>query len=119
MSSSDPAKAPIRAVSIRHRAGDIDRQVGARIRERRIMMGLTQQQMAERVGVTYQQAHKYEKGFNRVSAGRLYAFAQALDIEINFFFEGMETGQTVEPAPHQRLMLELARSFTFPRPTVR
>jgi transcriptional regulator with XRE-family HTH domain len=112
MSSSDPAKAPIRAVSIRHRAGDIDRQVGARIRERRIMMGLTQQQMAERVGVTYQQAHKYEKGFNRVSAGRLYAFAQALDVEINFFFEGMETGQTVEPAPHQRLMLELARSFT-------
>ena len=76
------------------------------------MLGMTQQQMAERVGVTYQQAHKYEKGTNRVSAGRLYAFAQALGVEVNFFFEGMETGQTVEPAPHQRLMLELARSFT-------
>src|SRR5215208_5029244 len=112
VSSSDPAEASIRPVSIRHRAGDIDRQVGARIRERRIMLGLTQQQMAELIGVTYQQAHKYEKGFNRVSAGRLYAFAQALGVEVNYFFEGVETEQTVEPAPHQRLMLELARNFT-------
>jgi transcriptional regulator with XRE-family HTH domain len=112
VSSSGPAKAPIRAESIRHRAGDIDRQVGARIRERRIMLGLTQQQMAELIGVTYQQAHKYEKGFNRVSAGRLYAFAQALGVEVGFFFEGIRARQTTEPAPHQRLMLELARSFT-------
>ena len=112
MSSSNPAKGPIRAKSNRHRAGDIDRQVGARIRERRIMMGLTQQQMAERIEVTYQQVHKYEKGTNRVSAGRLYAFAQALNVEINFFFEGVRAGQTAEPAPHQRLMFELARSFT-------
>src|SRR6516165_8858642 len=48
----------------------IDDHVGARIRERRIMLGLTQQQLAEMIGVTYQQAHKYERGINRVSAGR-------------------------------------------------
>jgi DNA-binding XRE family transcriptional regulator len=62
----------------RSRAQDIDRYVGARMRERRIMLGLTQQQMAELIGVTYQQAHKYEKGINRVAAGRLYNIAHAL-----------------------------------------
>jgi len=53
----------------------IDDHVGARIRERRIMLGLTQQQLAELIGVTYQQAHKYERGINRVSAGRLFEIA--------------------------------------------
>jgi DNA-binding XRE family transcriptional regulator len=53
------------------RTQDIDRHVGARVRERRIMLGLTQQQLADLIGVTYQQAHKYERGINRVSAGRL------------------------------------------------
>jgi DNA-binding XRE family transcriptional regulator len=48
---------------------DVDRYVGARFRERRILLGLTQQQMAELIGVTFQQAHKYEKGINCVAAG--------------------------------------------------
>ena len=56
----------------------IDDHVGSRIRERRIMLGLTQQQLAEMIGVTYQQAHKYERGINRVSAGRLFEIARAL-----------------------------------------
>jgi DNA-binding XRE family transcriptional regulator len=56
----------------RGRPENINRHVGARIRQRRIMLGLTQQQLAELVGVTYQQAHKYEHGINRVAAGRLY-----------------------------------------------
>jgi DNA-binding XRE family transcriptional regulator len=46
-----------------------DNHIAGRIRERRIMLGLTQQQLAEMIGVTYQQAHKYERGINRVSAG--------------------------------------------------
>jgi transcriptional regulator with XRE-family HTH domain len=53
----------------RVRPQHVDRYVGARIRKRRIMLGLTQQQMAELIGATYQQAHKYEKGINRVAAG--------------------------------------------------
>ena len=53
------------------RTQDVDRHVGARVRERRIMLGLTQQQLADLIGVTYQQAHKYERAINRVSAGRL------------------------------------------------
>jgi transcriptional regulator with XRE-family HTH domain len=69
------------------RAQDIDRHVGNRMRERRIVLGLTQDQMAELIGVTYQQAHKYEKGINRVASGRLYQIAQALGVEVGYFFE--------------------------------
>ena len=76
----------------RSRAQDVDRHVGARMRERRIMLGLTQQQMAELIGVTYQQAHKYEKGINRIAAGRLYNIAQALGVDVGYFFEGLHSG---------------------------
>ena len=96
----------------RSRAQDIDRYVGARMRERRIMLGLTQQQMAELIGVTYQQAHKYEKGINRIAGGRLYQTAQALGVEVGYFYEGMaDQGTKVPSTPQQRLLLELARSF--------
>ncbi len=81
------------------------------MRERRIMLGLTQQQMAELIGVTYQQAHKYEKGINRIAAGRLYSVARALGVDVGFFFEGLDGGQTFEPTPQQRMLLELARNF--------
>jgi transcriptional regulator with XRE-family HTH domain len=89
----------------------MDLHVGVRIRERRIMLGLTQQQMAELIGVTYQQAHMYEKGSNRIAAGRLYQIAQALDVEVSYFFEGVETGHGVRPNPQQRMLRELARNF--------
>ena len=96
----------------RPRAQDIDRIVGARMRERRMLLGLTQQQMAELIGVTYQQAHKYEKGINRIAAGRLSRIAQALGVEIGFFFENAEVDQSgFQPSTQQRLLLELARSF--------
>ena len=80
----------------RPRAQDVDRHVGARMRERRIMLGLTQQQMAELIGVTYQQAHKYEKGINRIAAGRLYHMAQALGVEVGYFFEGLGSDNAVK-----------------------
>src|SRR6187551_2964727 len=96
----------------RSRAQDIDRYVGARMRERRIMLGLTQQQMAELIGVTYQQAHKYEKGVNRIAGGRLYTIAQALGVEVGYFYEGMEAQPgRFEPTAQQRLVLELSRNF--------
>ena len=96
----------------RPRAQDIDRMVGARMRERRILLGLTQQQMAELIGVTYQQAHKYEKGINRISAGRLSRIATALGVEVGFFFENAAVDQSsFKPSTQQRLLLELARSF--------
>jgi transcriptional regulator with XRE-family HTH domain len=82
------------------------------MRERRIMLGLTQQVMAELIGVTYQQAHKYEKGINRIAAGRLHQIARALGVEVGYFFEGVETEGAVRPNPQQRMLLELARNFS-------
>ena len=95
----------------RSRAQDIDRHVGARMRERRIMLGITQQQMAELIGVTYQQAHKYEKGINRVAAGRLYNIALALGVDVSFFFEGLGSDKAFKATAQQRMLLELARNF--------
>jgi len=89
----------------------IDDHVGSRIRERRIMLGLTQQQLAEMIGVTYQQAHKYERGINRVSAGRLYEIARVLNAPITYFYDGV--GEEARPATtHQRMLLEIARNFS-------
>ena len=105
---------PIPAASItrgRHRAQVIDRHIGARLRARRIVLGLTQQQVAELAGITYQQAHKYETGANRLSAGRLHQLARALEIDVGYFFEGLGSGEPARPTAGQRLMLELARSF--------
>jgi transcriptional regulator with XRE-family HTH domain len=97
-----------------NRATDTDRHVGARIRERRVMLGLSQQQMADLIGVTYQQAHKYERGINRISAGRLYEIAQVLKVPVGFFFEGLdeEDETEVELSDRQRMCLELARNFS-------
>jgi transcriptional regulator with XRE-family HTH domain len=105
-------KTPGRGTGGRSRALDVDHYVSLRIRQRRIMLGLTQQQMAELIGVTYQQAHKYEKGINRIAAGRLYTIAQALGVDVSFFFAGLGDDRSFKPTAHQRMLLELARSFT-------
>ena len=97
------------------RTQDIDHHVGARIRERRIMLGLTQQQLADLIGVTYQQAHKYERGINRVSAGRLFEIARVLSVPVSDFFEGIDAADTngrVAHSPRERMCLELARNFS-------
>jgi transcriptional regulator with XRE-family HTH domain len=101
---------PVQKMAGRSRPQDVDRYVGARMRERRIILGLTQQQMAELIGVTYQQAHKYEKGINRIAAGRLHTIAQALGVEIGYFFEGVSGDNASKAPPQQRLQLELARN---------
>jgi transcriptional regulator with XRE-family HTH domain len=89
----------------------IDRHVGARMRERRIMLGLTQQQMAELIGVTYQQAHKYEKGTNRVAAGRLLPIAEALGVDVGYFFDDIDSDLSFAPTPPQPMLLELVRNL--------
>lgn len=94
-----------------NRASSIDRHVGTRIRERRIMLGLSQQQMADMIGVTYQQAHKYERGINRISAGRLFEITRVLNVPIAYFFEGLEGADDETTNPRQRMCLELARNF--------
>ena len=94
-----------------NRATETDRYVGGRIRERRIMLGLSQQQMAHMIGVTYQQTHKYERGINRISAGRLFEIARVLKVPVSYFFEGLgdrPEGGTL--TGRQRMCLELARN---------
>lgn len=68
----------------------VDAHVGKRIRHRRWMIGMTQQQLAEQVGIKFQQIQKYETGMNRVSASRLWDISDVLGVPISFFFEGLE-----------------------------
>ena len=90
----------------------VDHHVGRRIRERRLMLGLSQSDLAAKIGVTYQQAHKYERGVNRISAGRLAVIATALSTEPAWFFEGCETASMDAGIPkRQRQLLELMRNF--------
>ena len=92
----------------------VDAHVGKRIRQRRWMVGMTQQQLAHRVGIKFQQIQKYETGMNRVSASRLYEIAEALEVQIAFFFEGLETGEPPEAEPDflaDREAMELVRVY--------
>lgn len=78
----------------------VDVHVGKRVRHRRWMVGKTQQQLGEAVGIKFQQIQKYETGMNRVSASRLWDIAKALDVDVRFFFEGIEEGVT-DSAPEE------------------
>ena len=70
-------------------ATSIDVHVGLRLRQKRQLRGLSQEKMAEGIGLTFQQIQKYERGLNRVSAGRLYQFAQLLEVSPLYFYEGL------------------------------
>jgi transcriptional regulator with XRE-family HTH domain len=66
----------------------IDKYVGSRVRMRRLILDMSQQALGEKLGITFQQVQKYEKGTNRVSASRLQAMCQILQVPVSFFFEG-------------------------------
>lgn len=72
-------------------AHEVDIHVGERIRARRRALGMTQQRLADTIGLTFQQVQKYERGANRVSASMLYAIARSLSTSIDHFFEGLES----------------------------
>lgn len=74
----------------------VDLHVGQRVRQRRWLLGMTQQQLAEKVGIKFQQIQKYETGANRVSASRLWDIASTLDVSINFFFDGLQAEKGVK-----------------------
>ncbi|WP_118135362.1 helix-turn-helix domain-containing protein [Oceanicella sp. SM1341] len=77
----------------------VDVHVGKRIRHRRWMVGMTQQQLGDLIGIKFQQIQKYETGMNRVSASRLWDIASALDVPVSFFFEGANGEDIVEQQP--------------------
>ena len=68
---------------------ELDTYIGARLRMRRLMLGMSQEALGEKLSLTFQQIQKYEKGTNRVSASRLYELAQALDVPVQYFFDGI------------------------------
>ena len=70
----------------------VDLHVGARIKLRRSLLGLSQERLGDALGLTFQQVQKYERGANRVSASRLYDLARVLDVPINFFFDDFADG---------------------------
>lgn len=71
----------------------VDRRLGQRVRARRLEIGMSQERLAEILGVTFQQVQKYEKGVNRIAASRLFAIAAALELPVSRFFEGMPSAR--------------------------
>ena len=99
-----------------NRTRPIDQHVGERIRLRRTERGLTQEQLAAALDISYQQVQKYETGANRISAGRIYEIAHTLGVEVGYFFDGLAEGASAPPplehGGRQRSAIELVRKFT-------
>lgn len=80
----------------------IDLHVGKRLRQRRRLLGMTQQKLAEAVSIRFQQIQKYESGANRISASRLYTLARALEVPVAYFYEGLEDAPVAEKGMNGR-----------------
>jgi transcriptional regulator with XRE-family HTH domain len=107
------------------RPNPVDLHVGGRVRMRRKLLGVSQEQLADSLGLTFQQVQKYERGANRVSASKLYEIARTLQVPVSFFFDGLadpmdgsdndEVGQQAERIVQEFLTtpegLELAEVF--------
>lgn len=91
-------------------ATSVDRQVGEGMRRRRILLGLTQDQVAEALGISYQQIQKYETAANRISSGRLAQIAEVLEVEPGWFFGDSQQADTQGTSP--RAVIELVRNFS-------
>jgi len=101
----------------------VDVHVGVRLRTRRTLLGMSQEQVADALGLTFQQLQKYERGSNRISASRLYELSHILDVPVPFFFEGLsgdkdsrnrttDTASADDPAQlHKRETLEFVRAY--------
>ena len=82
------------------RPNPIDTHVGSRVRLRRMLLGISQEKLGERLGLTFQQVQKYEKGVNRIGASRLFDLSTVLGVPISFFYEDAPAGEArVQPIP--------------------
>jgi transcriptional regulator with XRE-family HTH domain len=73
---------------------NVDLHLGSRLRRRRRLLGLTQEQLGHACDISFQQVQKYESATNRMSAARLWTFARALDVPLHYFFDGIEPDHT-------------------------
>jgi transcriptional regulator with XRE-family HTH domain len=125
MSATNIKLAPAHTLSRRGEGPNpIDVHVGARLRLRRTLLGLSQEKLGEAVGITFQQLQKYERGSNRISASRLYNLSQVLGVPVAYFFDDLAApdGQPQLPLPEtlegdefesmtRRETLELVRAY--------
>jgi len=99
----------------------IDVHVGRRIRQRRTLLGMSQEKLAEAIGLTFQQVQKYERGGNRTSASRLFDLTRVLDVPISYFFDEMEAG-VADKSPSQLMGVpasKLQKAAAEPDPLVK
>ena len=106
------------------RIDDIDRHVSSRLRARRIMLGLSQQALGDEACVSVQQIQKYEKANNRISSGKLYHFANFLNVSVTYFFDDIDSGTkaynfteekvhgNIYSGEHEREVLLLVRAYS-------
>lgn len=103
-------------------ADETDLHVGKRLRRRRRLLGMTQQELASQVGVRFQQIQKYECGANRITASRLFDLSRAMNVSVQYFFDGMPTANPMPDAANdaeqmegdilsQKETLELVRAY--------
>jgi len=91
----------------------VDGEIGSRIRLRRALLGFSQKQLGERIGLTPQQVQKYEKGVNRIAASTLFKVAEALDVPVSFFFDEIpgDAPSTSQQSAFSRSEIDLVRHF--------
>jgi transcriptional regulator with XRE-family HTH domain len=99
------------------RPNPIDVHVGSRVRFRRMLLGMSQEKLGEKLGLTFQQVQKYEKGINRIGASRLFDLAQVLGVSVQFFYEEApsQEGHSFPPQgfaenPDEHSIVEFLRS---------
>ena len=99
----------------------VDLYVGKKLKSRRISIGLSQEEIGEKVGITFQQIQKYESGANRIAVSRLYEFAQILGIPLGWFVEGYDEGEenNNELIYNNREMLAFIRLYNSVTPEIR
>jgi transcriptional regulator with XRE-family HTH domain len=116
---------PARKSSGRGRPNPVDVHVGGRLRQRRTLLGMSQERLADAIGLTFQQVQKYERGANRIGASRLHQLSRVLEVPVSYFFEDMsrapvatapegfaEEPPTYDPDPmNRRETLELVRAY--------
>jgi len=89
----------------------VDIHVGARVRLRRTLLGMSQEKLGEAIGLTFQQVQKYERGANRIGSSRLYDLSRVLDVPVSFFFDDMPAGVAASSPAQRRGMAEEPASY--------
>ncbi len=99
------------------RPNPIDVHVGSRVRFRRMLLGMSQEKLGQKLGLTFQQVQKYEKGINRIGASRLFDLAQVLGVTVQFFYEEAPAGESstedvegLAERPDEHSIVEFLRS---------